>query len=183
MVIMKKFLIIGNANSITYKEIFPLIKENKLWLGVHNRIKEFISDDGHIKKFGNVMWYTNMGHNKRNEPLILTKKYDPALYPKYDNYDAIEVSRITDTPMDYDGIMGVPITFLDKYCPEQFEIIDVWNDGTSGGVLGAQRCKIETSRKGIKRYRYFKGPIIDGKAVYKRLLIKRKTYERISDNR
>jgi len=161
-------------NSITYKSIFPLIKDNKIWLGAHNRIKGFISDDGHIKNISNVYWCTNMEHHKRNEPLILTKRYDPEKYQMYDNYSAIEVSKVKDIPCDYDGVMGVPITFLDKYCPEQFQIIAIWNDGTSGDVLGAQRCKIETSRKGVKCYEFFKGPIINGKAVYRRLLIKRK---------
>lgn len=171
---MKKFLIIGNMNAATYKEIFPLIKDNKMWLGVHNRIKGFISDDGDIKNISNVYWYTNMEHNKRNTPIDLYKYYNEEEFLHYDNYDAIDVSKVKDIPCDYDGVMGVPITFLDKYCPEQFEIIAIWNDGTSGDVFGAQRCKIETSRKGVKCYEYFKGPIINGKAVYKRLLIKRK---------
>lgn len=119
----KKFLIIGNMNAITYKEIFPLIKENKLWLGTKD-VKEFIEPNGELKKFGNIKWFTNIPHDKRTQPLTLYKKYRAEDYPKYDNYDAIEVSKTADIPMDYDGVMGVPISFLDKYCPEQFEILN-----------------------------------------------------------
>ena len=118
----KKFLIIGNKNAITYKEFFPLLKENKVWLGCTN-VKEFLQPDGKIKKFGNIGWFTNLDVAKRHEKLILWKHYTPEEYPKYDNYDAIEVSKVSDIPVDYDGVMGVPITFLDKFNPNQFEII------------------------------------------------------------
>ena len=118
----KKFLIIGNMNAITYKEIFPYIKNNELWLGM-NWVKDFVQPNGEVKKFGNICWYTNIGHSRRNTELDLYKKYSADEFPKYDNYDAIEVSKVTDIPMDYEGVMGVPITFLDKYCPTQFEII------------------------------------------------------------
>ena len=136
----KKYLIIGNMNAITYKEVFPLIKNNKMWLGVSitSGDRKFnvpddykleaagcgIDDDG--KKFirvKGVRWFTNLEHDKRHEKIDLYKHYSPEEYPKYDNYDAIEVSKTCKIPMDYDGVMGVPITFLDKYCPEQFEII------------------------------------------------------------
>ena len=118
----KKFLIIGSMNAITYKEIFPYIKNNELWLGM-NWVKDFVQPNGEVKKFGNICWYTNIGHSRRNTELDLYKKYSADEFPKYDNYDAIEVSKVTDIPMDYEGVMGVPITFLDKYCPTQFEII------------------------------------------------------------
>ena len=118
----KKFLIIGNVNAITYKEIFPLIKENKIWLGTQY-VKEFVSDSGETKKFGNILWYTNLDHKRRHEEVILYKKYNEAEYPKYDNYDAINVDKVCDTPLDYNGVMGVPVSFLDKYNPDQFEII------------------------------------------------------------
>ena len=120
----KKFLIIGSMNALTYKEIFPLVKNNELWLG-YNSVKEFLKPDGSTQQFGNILWYTNLPHKKRNEELILIEKYkgNEYKYPKYDNYDAIEVSKVFDIPMDYDGVMGVPITFLDKYNPEQFEIV------------------------------------------------------------
>lgn len=135
----KKFLIIGSQNAITYKEIFPYIKNDELWLGA-NGIKDmsfkvpsiygeretrfWIDENGqHWRSLGNACWFTNIDHKKRNEELDLYRKYNETDYPKYDNYDAIEVSKVADIPMDYDGVMGVPITFLDKYCPSQFEII------------------------------------------------------------
>lgn len=120
----KKFIIIGSQNAITYKEIFPYIKDNKLWLG-YNFVKSFIQPNGEVKKFGNILWYTNIPHDKRNWPMDFYRTYKPELYPKYDNYDAIEVSKVCDIPMDYKGIMGVPITFLDKYNPEQFQIVGI----------------------------------------------------------
>ena len=135
----KKFLIVGNKNAITYKEIFKLIKENKLWLGYADKIKTFevsenydgklpvICRDGHrfVENVGNVCWFTNLDVKYRHENLICYRKYTPEKYPKYDNYDAINVDKVADIPYDYDGVMGVPITFLDKYCPEQFEILDI----------------------------------------------------------
>lgn len=122
----KKFLIVGPSNAVTYKEIFPLIKNSEIWLGC-NYIPSFDIPDGGIKKFGNVCWFTNLPHKKRNEELILYRKYqgNEKDYPKYDNYDAIEVSKVSNIPIDYDGNMGVPISFLDKYNPNQFEIIDI----------------------------------------------------------
>ena len=136
----KKFLIIGNQNAITYKEIFPLIKENKLWLGVsiHSGDREFkipptyevrskslrIDENGNrfIRVVG-VRWFTNLDYPQRHEDIILVKHYNPEEYPKYDNYDAINVNATNDIPCDYDGAIGVPITFIDKYNPSQFEII------------------------------------------------------------
>lgn len=136
----KKFLIIGNVNALTYKEIFPLIKENKIWLGesIHSGDREFrvpdyyplnasgcrIDENGHkyIRVKG-VRWFTNLDVPIRHKNLTLYKKYTPTEYPKYDNYDAIEVSKVADIPYDYEGAMGVPITFIDKYNPKQFEII------------------------------------------------------------
>ena len=131
----KKFLLLGNNNAITYKEIFPLIMSNKMWLGYsNNKTMEFVLSDSYEKwdriengkKIGKVpaiSWFTNLEHDHRNRPLDLTQRYDPRYYPKYDNYDAIECSKVMDIPVDYDGVIGVPITFLDKYCPTQFEIV------------------------------------------------------------
>ena len=136
----KKFIIIGNVNAITYKEIFKLVKENKIWLGasIHSGDREFgVPDDYPLNAAGfrvdengkkfirvkGVRWFTNLDYSERHEDLILYKKYTPEEYPKYDNYDAINIDVTKDIPMDYDGAMGVPITFLDKYNPEQFEII------------------------------------------------------------
>ena len=153
----KQFLIIGNMNAITYKEIFKLIKQNKLWLGI-NPVKEFLQPDGTIKKFGNILWFTNLSHFKRNQPVDLYKTYNNQDYPKYDNYDAIEVSKVVNIPEDYYEPIGVPITFLDKYCPEQFEI------------LGAM-----TTTK-VDEYN-FGYPYLAGKKVYARIIIKRRKTE------
>jgi len=136
----KKFLIIGNVNAITYKEVFKLIKENKLWLGIsiHSGDREFgVPDDYPLKAAGyridekgkkfirvkGVRWFTNLDYKERHEDLILYKKYNPSIYPTYDNYDAINVDVTNHIPADYKGVMGVPITFLDKYNPDQFEIL------------------------------------------------------------
>jgi hypothetical protein len=135
----KKFLILGDQNAITYKEIFKLIKENKLWLGYDNGgtkwfqvPKEYDIETESRKKvvngikyfsMGRILWFTNLDTEKRHEKMTFYKSYNPEEYPKYDNYDAIEVSKTLGIPEDYDGAMGVPITFLDKYNPEQFEII------------------------------------------------------------
>ena len=126
----KKFLIIGNMNALTYKEVFPLIKDNQVWLGF-NSVKSFKQPDGTMKNFGNVNWYTNLDHNKRHEELILYKTYNPEEYPTYENYDGINVDKVVNIPIDYDGAMGVPITFMDKYNPNQFEIL-----GFGAGELG-----------------------------------------------
>lgn len=118
----KKFLVIGSMNAITYKECFKLIKEDKMWLG-YNNVKDFVKPDGTIQKFGNINWFTNMETTKRKEKLILFREYDPELHQKYDNYDAINCDKVKDIPKDYYKTIGVPITFLDKYNPDQFEII------------------------------------------------------------
>lgn len=135
----KKFLVIGPYNAITYKEIFPLIQNNRLWLGYgfhagnayfkipNDAIKEYangvFNESTGLVKFRNCTWYTNIDHVKRHEELDLVCRYSPEEYPHYDNYDAIDVGKTADIPYDYDGAMGVPITFLDKYNPEQFDII------------------------------------------------------------
>lgn len=134
----KKFIIVGHQNAIKYKEIFPLIRDNKLWLGYGFKggaghfINEHYEDyatatdrkEGMIRVSG-VHWFTNLEINKRHEDLILYKKYTPEEYSKYENFDAINVDVTKDIPMDYEGFMGVPITFMDKYNPDQFEIIGV----------------------------------------------------------
>lgn len=146
----KKFIIIGNSNAITYKEVFPLIMQNKLWLGVTRSgtgsMWFRIMDDFPVKSgqkvengvryqtIGNSAWFTNLDVKKRHEEMILVKRYTPDDYPRYDNYDAIEVSKIFDIPLDYSGVMGVPITFLGKYNPDQFEIVGItktWFGGAS----------------------------------------------------
>lgn len=153
----KKFLIIGNKNAITYKEIFPLIKDNKLWLGITSP-EDFVQPKGDKKKNmkGLTRWFTNIEHSKRTYPLDLYKNYNAEKYPKYDNYDAINVDKVTDIPCDYNGVMGVPVTFLDKYCPTQFEIVGHEHDlNGDGGTLHIPQFEI------------------CGKGVYARILIRR----------
>lgn len=174
----KKFLILGNMNAITYKEIFPLIKQNKLWLGVNNGAKKFaVPDDAEKfhsvedgKKFmhmGNVVWYTNLPHTRRNEELDLGKRHQetPARYPKYDNYDAINVDKVKEIPGDYSGVMGVPITFLDKYNPDQFEILGFDYDVQQG--LLPELVNPNWDGKIDRGY-------VNGKRLYSRILIKPK---------
>lgn len=147
----KKFLILGNMNALTYKEIFPLIRDNQLWYGasIHSGDRKFyVPDDYPLKASGcgidengrrfirvkGVRWYTNLDYKARHERLVLWKNYTPEEYPKYDNYDAINVNKYSEIPCDYDGVMGVPITFIDYYCPEQFEIV-AFRKGNDGKDL------------------------------------------------
>lgn len=176
----KKFLIIGNVNAITYKEVFPLIKDNKVWLGasIHSGDREFrVPDDYPLKAAGyrvdeqgykyirvkGVRWFTNLDYKQRHEDLVLYRQYSEALYPNYDTYDAINVDKTSDIPMDFKGEMGVPITFIDKYSPEQFEII------------------------GLDRYTVPKDDLVsgrlsvNGKTKYARILVKNKKVQHIED--
>lgn len=118
----KKFLIIGGKNAITCKDFFSLLRNEEVWLGCNN-VHEFLQPDGSIKKFGNIGWFTNLDIAKRHEKLILSRSYDAEEYLRYDNYDAINVDKVSDIPCDYTGVMGVPITYLDKHNPDQFEIL------------------------------------------------------------
>lgn len=118
----KKFLLVGNRNAVTCKCVFPLLKDDKIRFG-YNNIRQFLQPDGSLKSFGNIGWFTNLNVEKHYELLVLNKHYDPNYYPKYINFDAINVDKISDIPCDYDGIMGVPITYLDKHNPYQFEIV------------------------------------------------------------
>ena len=172
----KKFLIIGHQNAITYKEIFPLIKENKLWYGpsISSGDREFGVPDHYpltaashridaggrkYVRVKGVRWFTNLEHQKRNEELILYKYYSPEEYPTYDNYDAINVNKTKDIPVDYGGVMGVPVTFLDKFNPSQFEI------------LGLDRPLITELTGKQSRFR------INGKEMYARIAIRNKNPE------
>lgn len=167
----KDFLILGNMNALTYKEIFPLIKENKLWFGpsISSGDREFqvpqsyplnaassrIDNSGRrFVRVKGVRWFTNLDHNKRHEKLDLYKTYSPEEYPKYDNYEIINVDKTTEIPKDYEGIMGVPITFLDKYSPDQFDILGIAN---SARFIGMECFTI-----------------INGVKLYNRILIRRK---------
>jgi len=178
----KQFVIIGNKNAITYKEIFKLIKDNKLWIGntpmgvdmLFDVPKEFaqklISNkkegssyrliNGVVKGRAQAVWFTNLDHDKRHEDLILYKTYNEAEYPQYDNYDAINVDKTSDIPIDYKGAMGVPITFLDKYNPEQFEILGM-----------------DDHRLQYPEWRG-RGPDLNGKAIYRRVIISNKNLKK-----
>lgn len=161
----KEFIIIGSQNAITYKEIFTYIKENKIWIGYNSGDMSFKVPNHYEEKktrfwkdelgqkwrsLGNICWFTNIDISKRHEDLILYKKYTPEEYPKYDNYDAINVKKVAEIPIDFEGAMGVPITFMDKYNPEQFEIVR-FRKGDDGKDL-----------------------VINGKSPYFRIIIKNK---------
>ena len=174
----KKFVIIGNKNAITYKEIFNLIKENKMWIGNTSMSTDLLFDvpkeyaqelisnkkigsgykivDGVVKGRAQAIWFTNLDIAKRHEDLILYRTYSPEEYPKYDDYEAINVNKTKDIPMDYTGIMGVPISFLDRYNPEQFEILG----------LDDHRLVYPDWRG--------RGPDLNGKTIYRRIIIKNK---------
>jgi len=175
----KKFIIIGSKNAITYKDIFSLIKENKIWLGngfpngnaffsIPARYARDWADgvynpDTGLVKFRNVGWFTNLDFSKRHENLTLYRQYDPKVYPHYDNYDAINVNKVAEIPYDYEGPMGVPITFFDKYNPDQFEIISA-NDIRRSDLVPIKAHGL------IKD----KDSAINGKPTYVRIVIRRK---------
>lgn len=184
----KKFLIVGTWNAITYKEIFKLIMENKVWLGINSNrnfsgfivpkhyslygTEARIDENGNrIVSSNNTCWFTNLDISKRHEELILYKSYNGTEYQKYDNYEAIEVSRTKDIPMDYKGLMAVPITFLDKYNPDQFEILGIMDRENSSGL---RTKKYEKSKVSNANDLNARGVIkINGeyKAIYARVLI------------
>jgi len=172
----KKFIIIGSKNALTYKEIFKLIRDNKIWLGygftngnaffripekyIYNFVDGVYDEKTGLVKFRNVGWYTNLDTTKRHENLTLYKNFIPDDNLKYDNYDAINVDKVSDIPRDYDGVIGVPITFIDSYNPEQFEIIGL----IAGNIKGLAGIPTATGKD---------GPYINGKLKYGRILIKR----------
>ncbi len=170
----KKFLIIGNDNARKYQDIFKLVQKNKLWPG-YGRVKEFMQPDKTIKKFGNVGWFTNLDVAKRDESLTLYKKYNSKEFLKYDNYDAIEVSKVSEIPMDYKGVMGVPITFLDKYNPNQFEILGMSDNRDPNYKF---RTKLYTQKDSPEYNDLNRGTVIkikgELKSTFTRLLIKAK---------
>ena len=166
----KKYLLIGNQNAITYKEVFPYIKKGKAWIGYNfgdmafmvpddtkpRKTRFWIDENGQKwRSIGNAMWLTNLDNERKHKELKLTAKYDPEKYPKYDNFDAINVSRVSEIPMDYRGIMGVPLTYLKYHNEDQFEIIGEANHGSDN------------------EFDLFK-PIIEGREIFKRILIKKK---------
>ena len=193
----KKFLIVGSQNAVTYKEIFTLIKDNRMWLGVTPKGQDMLFDvpegyaqelvatakegsayrvvEGVIKgRLGNAAWFTNLDHAKRHEELILYKRYSPEEYPAYDNYDAINVDKAAEIPMDWDGAMGVPITFLDKHNSDQFEVMGITDRGNLYSLKTKQYTLADASN-----YNDLNGEggvlKVGGnyKRTYRRLLIKR----------
>jgi hypothetical protein len=189
----KNFIIIGHQNAISYKETFKLIKENKMWLGygfkgnaahfINKHYKDYATAGDHKEgmiRVSGVVWFTNLDISKRHEDLILYKEYTPEEYPKYENFDAINVNKTKDIPIDYDGIMGVPITFLDKYNPDQFEVIGL-GISSSGIEVGVQPYKSEHKkyRKEIQKRGAVDGDLYmmeNGtvKVPYARILIRNK---------
>ena len=166
----KKYLLIGNQNAITYKEIFPYIKNGKAWIGYRfgdmafkvpqdtppRKTRFWIDESGQKwRSLGNAMWLTNLDNDRKHQKLVLSAVYDSLKYPKYDNFDAINISKVVDIPKDYNGVMGVPLTYLKYHNNEQFEIIGEANHGSDN------------------EYDLFK-PIINGKEIFKRILIRRK---------
>ena len=159
MMYKKKFLIIGNVNAITYKEIFPLIRDNKVWLGCSKRSMDFVLPSGELFNV-NACWFTNLDHGKRHEELTLVETYDEHRYPMFDNYAAINVQRTAKIPRDYTNVMGVPITFLDKYNPNQFEIIGITGNYNEIKWLYLTGCS------------KYDRPYLGGRRMYPRILIK-----------
>jgi hypothetical protein len=189
----KRLVIIGNMNAITYKEVFPLIRENRIWLGngFKGGASEFISprvqgetNSGPLQgaglvKFGNVVWFTNLEHGKRHQPLELMteeenrkfskhKEIKGIGYKEYDNLKAIDVPFTDAIPSDYKGLMGVPISFLSKYNPDQFEIVGTFNNGAQGDELGAVKLPITVKGKTFP----WNGPIVDGEPQYFRIMLR-----------
>jgi len=173
----KKFLILGDQNAITYRETFGYIKSNELWLGYDNggtkwfqvpmdydittESRKKIENGVKYLSMGRILWFTNLDTTKRHDNIVLYKKYTPEEFPKYDNYNAINVDKVSDIPMDYDGVMGVPITFVDKYNPKQFELLGIMNTGEEN--------------KGIRHKGTLHGrPLVNGVEKYLRILIKNK---------
>lgn len=174
----KKFIIVGHQNAITYKEVFPLIMQNKIWLGCKSgdmafkvpkdyepRATRYWQDEKGQKwrSLGNTCWFTNLEHQRRHEEIDLVCHYSPEEYPTYDNYAAIEVGKTQDIPCNYEGVMGVPITFLDKYSPEQFEIIGCSESEGKGFSFGLWNSKSQVAQ-----------PLIHGQKKYKRIFIRNK---------
>ena len=176
----KHFLIIGNQNAAIYKEIFPLIRDNKIWHGYHagdmkfkvpnyykpRNTRYWQDEDGQKwRSFGTMCWFTNLDIKKRHENLILHKTHSPQEYPSYDNYDAIDVGKVADIPVDYDGVMGVPLTFLNKHNPDQFEILG--SDYNVKQGLLPELLKTDWDGKIDRGY-------ITGNRLYSRIFIKHK---------
>ncbi len=185
----KKFLIIGNQNNITYKEVFPLLMNNLVWLGYKSGDMAFrVPEDYEAREtrywqdetgqkwrsLGNICWFTNLDHTKRHEELDLICRYSPEEYPHYDNYNAIEVSHVQDIPSDFSGVMGVPVTFLDKYNPDQFEIVGLTERNEDYNLNAEDINKLR-----IPGFTKYDRPYIKGVRKYARILIRNKHPQKI----
>ena len=185
----KDFIILGNMNAVTYREVFPLFRDDKVWYGesIRSGDRKFYVPESYplnatgcgVDKNGRrfiqvkgVRWFTNLDTIRRHEPIALTRHYTPDEYPRYENYDAIEVGRTQNIPIDYDGVMGVPITFLDKYSPDQFEIVMLANGNARTNVSPTTLAEV-----GYRPHSEDRGGvgIINGRRVYARILIRRKS--------
>lgn len=166
----KNYLILGNQNVTTYKEIFPLIKDGLINIGVSCGGMNFTTNNEEIKKLGNICWFTNMNNGNVNKGLVLTKKFDSAYYKTFDNYDAINVDKLADIPLNYSGYMGVPITYLNKHHLEQFKILWMANGNTKINCPKSILTKI-----GYIPHKQDKGGVgvVEGKTVYTRVIIQR----------
>lgn len=189
----KKFIIVGHQNAITYKEIFPLLKNNRIWLGfgfkggashfINKHYEDYATAGDHREgmiRVSGVVWFTNLDIQKRHEELLLYRTYNEADYPTYDNYNAIEVSKTKDIPMDYEGAMGVPITFLDKYNPDQFEIIGLANDKRiidDAFIQGNETYLDDAHKKFVGMVLNVNGIL---KATYARIIIKHKNPQKFT---
>ena len=192
----KRFVIIGNKNAITYKEVFTLIRENKIWIANTPMSTDLLFDvpedvaqrlvssrkegsgykiiNGVVKGRAQAIWFTNLDISKRHEELILYKTYSPEEYPVYDNYDAIEVGKTKDIPADYDGAMGVPITFLDKYNPSQFQILGITDRDNNSGLKTKEYTAEDVPNPGDLNRRAVIKIGNEYKSTYARLLIKKR---------
>jgi len=191
----KTFVVIGSTNATTYNEVFPLFKKNKMWFGngftagnayfASPTTREYASGVADLTtgliKFRNVVWLTNIDHGRRHQPLVLMTEAENIKfskhkgvkgvgYKKYDNFDAIDVPFTSAIPSDYAGLMGVPITFLDKYNPDQFEIVGSFNNGEQGDDIGAVKVSISVGGKSL----LWNGPVVAGEPQYKRIIIRHK---------
>lgn len=180
----KRFLVIGSQNALTYKDVFRLLRDNQIWFG-NTKPKEFKQPDGTVQVFGNIGWYTNLSHSRRNEEIVLFKTYtgNESAYPKYANYDAIEVGKVADIPVDYTGHMGVPITFMDRYNPEQFQIIGI-GIASLGLEIGVKPFTPEHKayRKNVQKRGAVDGDLyfaVNGEVEvpYRRIIIKHKSQQ------
>ncbi len=162
----KQYLVVGNMNAITYRDIFPLIKEEKMWLGNKTAHWRFRTPEGKIESVGPIVWFTNLTYEYGDKGLDLTAEYDPEVYPKFDNYDAINVDRLEDIPKDYQGIMGVPVSYMIYHTPKQFDLLGSRRWAKSKELLDAYTGDVRPKEREKAIY-------IDGNEIHSRLFIRK----------